>query len=312
MEKKREYIEIDSSDDESHNEIIQILFKKTKTEQSTAAIPSSLFLSSESLLKTTIKIIHWNINGLRRIIQTGCLQKLFNTMKPDILCLNEIKMTETKIHEYRIITWIPQNHFYYLNCCKGKGSHGVGIISGLKPKSIHYGMGIEKHDREARLITLEFDKFYIVSCYFPFSGDRPERFTYRTKEWDPDFRNYVRKLKAVKTTILCGDLNVAHTDLDVHNPNLPIGLSSTTKEERENFEELIKDGFVDVFREKNPRVKKYTFFSNLFNGKKLKRGWRLDYFLIDKEGMKNVLNTEIFDDVDGSDHCPIEMIYSLD
>lgn len=311
MEKKRKYIEIDSSDEESQPEIFKILFKKPKPEQSIPPIPSSISLLSENPQKTTIKIIHWNINGLRRIIQTGSLQKLFTTMKPDILCLNEIKMTETKIHEYRIITWVPQTHVYYLNCCKAKGSHGIGIISGLNPKSVRYGMGIEKHDREARLITLEFESFYLVSCYFPYSGDRPQRFTYRTKEWDPDFRNYVRSLKAVKTTILCGDMNVAHTDLDVHNPKLPVGLSSTTKEERENFEELIKDGFVDVFRDKHPGVKKYTFFSDLFNGKKLKRGWRLDYFLIDKEGMKKVVKTEIFDDVDGSDHCPIELIYSL-
>lgn len=267
-------------------------------------------LSSENPTpQSPLKIISWNINGLRRIATTGQIQSFFNAAAPDILCLNEIKMSESKVHEYGSIKWVPSNYFYYLNCCQGKGCYGVGVITRIKPVSVRYGMGIEKHDLEARIITVEYEKFYIVCCYVPYSGDRLERFFYRINEWDPDFRKYINGLKEIKTTIVCGDMNVAHEDLDVFNPKLPVGLKSVTKEERENFTKLIMDGFVDIFRYKYPKKQKYTFFSKLFDGKKQKKGWRLDYFLVDKASKWNVVDTDVLDDIEGSDHCPIQLIY---
>lgn len=268
------------------------------------------FLSSESSIpQNPLKIISWNINGLRRIATAGQIQSFFKATSPDILCLNEIKMSESKVHEYGSIKWVPSDYFYYLNCCQGKGCYGVGVITKIKPISVRYGMGIEKHDLEARIITVEFEKFYIVCCYVPYSGDRLERFYYRINEWDPDFRKYIGRLKEIKATIVCGDMNVAHEDLDVFNPKLPVGLRSVTKEERENFTKLIIDGFVDIFRYKYPKIQKYTFFSKLFDGRKQKKGWRLDYFLVDKASKWNVVDTDILDDIEGSDHCPIQLIY---
>lgn len=280
--------------------------------QKSSSDPKNYSLNNEPLEPPkSVKIIHWNINGLGRIVMTGKLQEFFRASNPDIMCLNEIKMSEARIHDSGLISWIPPEYFYYLNCCKGKGCYGVAIITRMRPIGVRYGIGIEKHDREARVITLEFDKFNIVSCYVPYSGDKPERFLYRTKEWDPDFRAFIAGLKEKKTTIVCGDMNVAHEDLDVHNPKLPDGLSSTTPEERENFTRMIIDGFVDIFRYKFPKKQKYTFLSDFFNGRKLKKGWRLDYFLVDKASKWNVVSTDILDDVEGSDHCPIELIYKL-
>jgi len=257
-----------------------------------------------------IKIISWNVNGLRKITTSGKLREFFKSSNPDILCLNEIKLTEEKVYDYGLTKWFPPEYFFYLNCNKGKGCYGVGIISKLKPKSVRYGMGIKKHDNEARLITLEFDQFYVVCCYSPYSGNKQERFNYRINEWDPDLRNYLIGLKTVKSTILCGDLNVAYEDLDVHNPKLPIGLASVTKEERNNFTKLLSEGFVDMFRYKYPKIQKYTFLS-YFGGKRQTKGWRLDYFLVDKESKGNVVDCLIHEDVEGSDHCPIELIYKL-
>ena len=328
MAEKRKFIEIHSEDDSFESETFKPLIKKPKINSSNPT-PDEVILiddgqdkilqimqSFDNLEKTQekvtkskeIKIMCWNVNGLRKITQSGVLPKFFKSHNPDILCLNEIKLTEEKVYEYDLTKWFPQEYFFYLNCAKGKGCFGVGVISKLKPISVRYGMGIEKHDIEGRLITLEFEQFNVVCCYSPYSGK--ERFKYRINEWDPDLRNFLIGLKAVKSTIVCGDLNIAYEDIDVHNPKLPMGLASVTKEERDNFTRLLSEGFVDMFRYKYPKVQKYTFLS-LFGGKRLTKGWRLDYFLVDKESKGKVVDCLIHEDVEGSDHCPIELTYQI-
>jgi len=251
----------------------------------------------------------WNVNGLRIVLAKDHLQKYIEDRKPDILCLIETKLAEDNITESKA-NWIPEGYFAYWNCCKiKKGYSGTMIISKYKPLSVKYDLGIKKHDLEGRIITAEFEKFYLVTCYAPNSGDKLINLSYRTEEWDPDFRIYLNELKKQKHVILCGDLNCSYQEIDIHTPTKNLNNAGFTLQERNNFSKLLESGFVDTFRHFYPEEKKFSFFSLRFNCREENKGWRLDYFLVDKEAVPAIKDSLINDQVYGSDHLPIELIF---
>ena len=263
--------------------------------------------------KDTIKISSWNINGLRSILGKNEIENYVNKEKPDILCLNETKVDKEVLDTEQIGKKMPTGYFQYWNCCKcSKGYSGVAIFSKYKPLSVKADLGIPEHDQEGRTLTLEFEKFYLVSCYVPNAGEKLVRLSYRTKKWDIAFKDYLNELKKKKHVILCGDLNVAHHEIDISNPKGNLKSAGFTVEEREEFTNLLKTGWVDSFRELYPKEVKYSYWSMRSNARASNKGWRLDYFVVDSEGFKkgvkdSVINNTVF----GSDHCPIELTWSL-
>jgi len=250
----------------------------------------------------------WNINGLRSILFKGDLQKYIEDRKPDILCLNETKCHADSFTETDAI-WISEGYVAFFNCATiKKGYSGTAVLSKYRPISVKFGIDIEKHDLEGRTITLEFERFYLVTCYAPNSGINLVGLPYRTEEWDLDFKNYLNRLKKKKHVILCGDLNCAHQEIDIHNPQTNLQTAGFTLQERKRFDELLESGFVDTFRHLSPDRKKFSYFSLRFNLRESNKGWRIDYFLVDKDGLPAVKDSLINDKVYGSDHLPIELI----
>ena len=216
------------------------------------------------------------------------------------------------MNDQEILGSFPPEYHLYFNCCKTQKNYsGTGIASKYKPISVLMDLGIKKHDHEGRTIALEFENFYLVSCYVPNAGQKLVRLDYRTKEWDIDFRNFLKNLNREKHVIWCGDLNVAHNEIDLYDPkgnkNKTAGF---TDKEREQFTNLLNEGFVDTFRELHPDVVKYSWWSMRTQARKDNKGWRLDYFVIDSDGMNGVKDSLINNDIEGSDHCPIELIYN--
>jgi len=243
-------------------------------------------------------IISWNVAGYRACLKKG-FSDFFDRMDADIVCLQEIKATKEQLDFKR------ENYFEFINSAERKGYSGVMIYSKIKPLSINYGMNIDIHDHEGRLITLEFDNFYLVTCYTPNSKRNLERLSYR-QEWEDDFRDYLHNLKSKKEVILCGDLNVAHNEIDIKNAKQNIGNSGFTHEEREKFTKLLDSGFIDTFRYLNKdRKDSYTWWSYMRNVREKNIGWRIDYFLISDNLKSNLKNAYIYSDIHGSDHCPI-------
>jgi len=250
----------------------------------------------------------WNVNGLNSLLKKDNLPKYMEERKPDILCLNETKLTDDNCLEIGT-KWIPEGYYSYFNCCKiKKGYAGTAIVSKYKPLSITFDLGIKKHGLEGRTITAEFETFYLVSCYVPNAGENLVGLPYRSEEWDPDLRNYVNELKKKKNVILCGDLNCAHQEIDIYDPKGKDKSPCFTPQERKGFGELLDSGFVDTFRHFYPQEKKFSFFSVRFDSRGTYRGWRLDYVLVNKEGIKGVKDALIHDKVLGSDHVPVEII----
>lgn len=256
-------------------------------------------------------ISSWNINGIRAVNGRGDLKKYIEERDPDILCLNETKIDETIVDKETGV--IPKQYHKYFNCCKNKkGYSGVGIITKVKPLNVIHDIGVEAHDQEGRTLTLEFEKFYLVACYVPNAGQKLERLDYRTKEWDPAFAAFLNGLKAKKTTILCGDLNVCHTELDIFNPTGPKNRAGWTVQERKEFTEFLATGWVDSFRHLHPNERKYSYFSaKSAEARPENKGWRLDYFVISDPGIKAVNDSDINLLVNGSDHQPIELVLNL-
>ncbi|KAF4355572.1 hypothetical protein G4B88_026858 [Cannabis sativa] len=243
-----------------------------------------------------VKLLSWNVNGLRALLKLDGFSALELAQREDfdILCLQE-----TKLQAIILIT-------------SKLGYSGAAIISRIKPLSVKYGLGIEDHDSEGRLVTAEFDSFYLVCGYVPNSGDGLKRLSYRTTEWDVSLSNYLKELEKSKPVILTGDLNCAHQEIDIYNPAGNKRSAGFTIEERESFEKnFLSKGFVDTFRRQHPGVVGYTYWGFRHGLRKTNKGWRLDYFLVSESIADQVHDSYIVPDVHGSDHCPIGLVLKL-
>ncbi len=254
-----------------------------------------------------VKFISWNVNGIRAAIKKGFID-FVNDYKPDILCLQE-----TKARPEQVELDLPQYPFKYWNWADKKGYSGTAIFSKIEPINVMNDLNIPKHDSEGRVITLEFEKYFLINVYTPNSKRDLSRLPYRYNEWDPDFLEFVYQLELKKPVILCGDLNVAHTENDLANPKtnkttakFP-GNAGFTNQERESFNNIILKGFIDTFRVFNLESGNYSWWSYRANARERNIGWRIDYFCISSKLKKQLSNSIILPDVMGSDHAPILM-----
>ena len=249
-----------------------------------------------------MKLISWNVNGLRAVITKG-FKDFFDNINADIFCLQETKMQEDQVDD--TIKEIFRGYNAYWNSAEKKGYSGTAIFSKEKPINVLYGIGIEEHDKEGRVITLEFDKFYMVNCYTPNSKRELERLEYR-QIWEDEFRKYLLKLNETKPVILCGDLNVAHKEIDLKNPKTNRRNAGFTDEERNKMTELLESGFTDSFRYLYPdKEEMYSWWSYMFKAREKNAGWRIDYFIVSKSIEEKIKESYIFNEVMGSDHCPV-------
>lgn len=251
-----------------------------------------------------MKLISWNVNGLRAVINKG-FKEFFDKIDADIFCIQETKMQENQIDDN--IKEIVKEYNSYWNSAEKKGYSGTAIFSKEKPVNVTYGIGKEEHDKEGRVITLEFEKFYMVNIYTPNSKRELERLDYR-QVWEDEIREYLLKLNESKPVIMCGDLNVAHQEIDLKNPKTNRRNAGFTDEERNKMTELLNAGFTDTFRYKYPDVEgKYSWWSYMFHAREKNAGWRIDYFIVSNSLKDNIEDAKILDDVYGSDHCPVEL-----
>lgn len=247
-----------------------------------------------------MKLITWNVNGLRAAYKKG-FEDFFNKMDADIFCIQETKMQEEQL-EFKLKT-----NYQYFNSAEKKGYSGTAIFSKTKPNKVQYGIANSKYDNEGRVITLEFNQFYMVNCYTPNSQRELTRLEYRM-EWEDIFRDYLKKLDNQKPIILCGDLNVAHQEIDLKNPKTNQQNAGFTKEEREKMTELLNAGFTDTFRYLYPTQENaYTWWSYMANARQKDIGWRIDYFIVSNRIKRNIKEVIIYKDILGSDHCPVEL-----
>ena len=251
-----------------------------------------------------MKFISWNVNGLRACVTKG-LQDYFNDIDADFFCLQE-----TKLQEGQIDLPLPGYHQFW-NYAQKKGYSGTAIFAKEQPLSIAYGVGVEELDTEGRLITLEYPEFYLVTCYTPNAQQGLARIDHRLK-WDEAFRNYLCELDRKKPVIACGDLNVAHQEIDLKNPSSNRGNAGFSDEERESFGKLLEAGFTDTFRHLNPDATGiYSWWSYRFNARKNNAGWRIDYFIVSDRIADKITAAPIYTDILGSDHCPVGLELSL-
>lgn len=247
------------------------------------------------------KLISWNVNGFRAVLQKNFLE-YFNSVDADVFCLQEIKLQEGQVD------FNPEGYNCYWNYAEKKGYSGTAIFTKENPVSVSYDIGIDHHDKEGRVITLEFKDYYLVNVYTPNSQTELARLEYRMT-WEDDFRNYLLNLDSKKPVILCGDLNVAHTEIDLKNPKSNKTNAGFTIEERNKFSELLESGFVDSFRYLHPDViEKYSWWSYRFSARKNNAGWRIDYFVVSNKIKDKIVEANIHNDIMGSDHCPVELI----
>lgn len=247
-----------------------------------------------------MKFISWNVNGLRACVQKGFLD-FFNSIDADFFCIQE-----SKLQAGQIDLDLPGYHQYW-NYAEKKGYSGTAIFAKNEPLSVSYGIGIEEHDKEGRVITLEYDNFYLVTCYTPNSQNELKRLPYRM-QWEDDFREYLKTLDAKKPVVLCGDLNVAHNEIDLKNPKTNRKNAGFSDEERAKMTELLGSGFTDTFRYFYPDAEGiYSWWSYRFKAREKNAGWRIDYFITSKRINDNLKKAAIHTDVLGSDHCPVEV-----
>ena len=250
------------------------------------------------------KLISWNVNGLRSCMGKGFMD-FFDSVDADIFCLQEIKLSEGQIE------WNKENYYSYWNYAEKKGYSGTAVFSNEKPLSVKYGIGIDEHDHEGRVITLEFENFYMVTVYTPNSQRELTRLEYRMK-WEDDFRNFLNDLRKNKPVVVTGDMNVAHKEIDLKSPKTNRKNAGFTDEERQKMTELLDSGFIDTFRYFYPDAEqRYSWWSYMFKSREKNAGWRIDYFLASKELEDRLISAEIHDKVLGSDHCPIELVIDL-
>lgn len=246
-----------------------------------------------------MKLISWNVNGLRACAGKG-FGESFKTLDADVVCLQETKMQAGQLDlEF-------DGYESYWNYADKKGYSGTAIYTRIKPLSVSNDIGIDEHDHEGRVITIEFDDFYLVCVYVPNSQDELKRLTYRMK-WEDDFRSYVSGLAEKKGVVICGDLNVAHNDIDIKNPASNRHNAGFTDEERGKFNALLDAGFVDSWRMLNPDTVKYSWWSYRFKARERNAGWRIDYFIVSESMKDRISGAEIHNEIFGSDHCPVEL-----
>ncbi|MCJ8342515.1 MAG: exodeoxyribonuclease III [Cetobacterium sp.] len=248
-----------------------------------------------------MKLTSWNVNGLRAIVGKNFLD-YFKESNSDIFCLQETKLQEGQIDLN------PEGYYSYWNYAVKKGYSGTAVFTKIKPISVTYGLNIEEHDQEGRVITLEFDDFYLVNVYTPNSQTELARLDYRMT-WDDAFRNHLVELNSKKGVVVCGDLNVAHKEIDLKNPKTNKKNAGFTQEERDKFSELLNAGFIDTFRYFHPdTIEVYSWWSYRFSARSKNAGWRIDYFLASENMKDRLLEANIKTDILGSDHCPVELI----
>ena len=251
--------------------------------------------------KTPIKLISWNVNGLRACLNKD-FEKSFAELDADVFCLQEIKLKEGQTD------YAPDGYYCFWNYAQKPGYSGTAMFTKQKPINVTYGIGMEKHDSEGRVITAEFDKFYLITCYTPNSQNELARLDYRM-EWEDDFRDYLIGLDKNKPIVLCGDLNVAHNEIDLKNPKTNRKNAGFTDEEREKMTRLLDSGFVDTFRFLHPDTEgEYSWWSYRFKAREKNAGWRIDYFIVSERLKDAVSKAEIHQEIFGSDHCPIELV----
>ena len=249
-----------------------------------------------------MRLISWNVNGLRAVITKG-FESFFKEINADIFCIQETKMQEEQIDGN--IKNIFKEYNCYWNSAEKKGYSGTAIFSKKKPLNVSYGIGTEEHDKEGRVITLEFQNFYMVNCYTPNSKRELERLDYRMI-WEDTFREYLLELNKTKPVVLCGDLNVAHKEIDLKNPKSNRRNAGFTDEERNKMTELLNSGFTDSFRYLYPdKTDSYTWWSYMFKAREKNAGWRIDYFIVSKSIENKIKESYIYSEVMGSDHCPV-------
>ncbi len=250
------------------------------------------------------KFISWNVNGIRACVQKGFLD-YFNEVDADIFCIQESKMQQGQLK------LDLEGYFQYWNFAKRKGYSGTAIFTKEEPISVVNGLGIEEHDEEGRVITLEFNDYFFVTVYTPNSQNELKRLDYRMT-WEEAFREYLLKLKEKKSVVVCGDMNVAHQEIDIKNPASNHKNAGFTDEERDKFSILLDSGFVDSFRSLYPDKKDvYSWWSYRFQARSRNAGWRIDYFLVSEDAKEKIVDAKIHTDIMGSDHCPIELDFEV-
>ncbi|MCW6661139.1 exodeoxyribonuclease III [Aerococcaceae bacterium NML201209] len=250
-----------------------------------------------------MKLSTWNVNGIRSVLNKGALQAYLAEAQPDILCLQETKALPAQV-EY---DFAAEGYHTYWNSAVKKGYSGTAILTKKVPLSVTYGIGIEVHDQEGRVITAEFAEYYLVTVYTPNAKRDLSRLAYR-QQWEDDFLAYIEALNAQKPVVFCGDLNVAHTEIDLANPKTNTRNAGFTMEERAKFSQVVAAGYTDAFRYKYPEViGAYTWWSYMAKARERNIGWRIDYFVVSQRYAPQIKEVVIRDDVMGSDHCPVEL-----
>ncbi len=248
-----------------------------------------------------MKFISWNVNGLRAAAGKG-FADAFKALDADFFCLQETKMQEGQLD----LSFDGYTSFW--NSAEKKGYSGTAIFTRKKPLSVRYGMGVEEHDHEGRIVTLEMPDFYLVCVYVPNSQDGLRRLDYRMR-WEDDFRRFVLSLD--KPVVICGDLNVAHEEIDIKNPASNRRNAGFTDEEREKFSILLGSGFTDTWRTQHPEEVKYSWWSYRFHARENNAGWRIDYFVVSDSLRDKIVSTDIHNEIFGSDHCPVELVLDI-
>ena len=267
-------------------------------QHSTLNTPPPFNIQHSTLLQK-MKFISWNVNGLRACVGKD-FENQFKELDADFFCLQETKMQEGQLDLQF------EGYESYWNYAEKKGYSGTAIYTKHKPLSVSYGMGIEEHDHEGRIITLEYDQFYLVTCYTPNSQTELKRLDYRMT-WEDDFRKFLKSLDTKKPVVICGDLNVAHEEIDIKNPKTNRRNAGFTDEEREKMTVLLNDGFTDSFRYLHPDEVTYSWWSYRFKAREKNAGWRIDYFLVSDRIKEQITEAKIHTEIMGSDHCPVEV-----
>lgn len=253
----------------------------------------------------------WNVNGLRAVLKKG-FETFLSEQQPDVICLQETKISADLIENFEF----PDYPYCYWNCAEKKGYSGTAILCKVKPLDVQYGLGSEAHDTEGRVITAEFEDYYLVTVYTPNSQNhdenkRPRRLEYRTQAWDVAFLQFLKELELKKPVVFCGDLNVAHQEIDLANPKTNRKNAGFTDEERAGFDALIAAGFIDSFRHCYPDApERYSWWSYRAGARDRNIGWRIDYFCASSSLANRIKEANILDQVTGSDHCPVSLLLS--
>lgn len=255
-----------------------------------------------------MKITTWNVNGIRAIVKKD-FETNIRKIHPDVLCLQETKAQADEVQA--ALAPFEKDYQIYINSAEKKGYSGTAVLSNIKPLNVKYGMGLPQHDQEGRVITLEYQDFYLVTVYTPNAGQGLKRLEYK-QEWNADFQAFVTNLKQQKPVIICGDLNVAHQAIDLKNSKSNYNKTAGyTQVEIDGMNNLLASGFIDVFRHFHPDKIAYTYWSYRFNARARNTGWRIDYFLVSQDFIDKVQDVEIHTDILGSDHCPVSLTLNI-